>query len=291
MTRVHKPPTCGFWYPEDGSQLRDLLDSAFEESRRRTGPDPPARAAAYVVPHAAPMYSGVVAAAVYRSIAARPPECIIVAGFCHDGGVDGIAIPDVDLYQTPLGTIQIHAEMLRQMCDCEPFAITPEPLVCDHSVEIQLPFLSYSCGQVRVAPLYVGRLNAQERQCAAGLLARLLDQGAILMASSDFTHFGKRFGYLPYPPDQEAPGRVRLLDARVIEAAASLRYEEFLDTLLAYESTVCGRDPIALLLSTVRSMSAAPIQRELDYQSSAELTGNFREFVSYVALAYGSPRE
>jgi AmmeMemoRadiSam system protein B len=86
MASVHISPFSGAWYPAEPAELDRLLDERFESSRRRTGPylfpDP----LAFVVPHAAPEYSGVVAASVYRSLRDQNPERIVLLAFPHRGG-------------------------------------------------------------------------------------------------------------------------------------------------------------------------------------------------------------
>jgi AmmeMemoRadiSam system protein A len=78
-----------------------------------------------------------------------------------------------------------------------------------------------------------------------------------------------------------------MLDSRVIEAAGSLDHTLFLDTLHELGSTVCGREPIALLLETLGFMTGEDVfQRTLDYQTSGDLTGDFEHTVSYGSLGY-----
>jgi len=286
VERLHRPPTCGWWYPDDAVELRELLASAFEASRKRAATELAGGAVAFVVPHAAPAYSGVVAAAAYRAIFARQPDCAIIAGFSHSREMAGIATPDIDAFFTPLGAVGVHTELARELSSHPPFHMASEKQVCDHSVEIQLPYLRYAVEHVRVLPLYVGRLNPIERQSAARRIAHLLEGNVVLIASSDFTHFGRGFGFLPFPPDEHAPERVRDLDHRVIAAAATLDESRFFQTLQDTGATVCGAAPIALLLAAIRNLAGMNAQRELDYQISAELTGDFRESVSYAALAY-----
>ena len=74
MLATHKSPFSGTWYPEDGAELKSLLAERFQESGRRTGSFLFPGALGYVVPHAAPAYSGTVAAAVYRSLGIDGPN-------------------------------------------------------------------------------------------------------------------------------------------------------------------------------------------------------------------------
>src|SRR5271157_5348371 len=92
----------GSWYPERAAELDGLLQDRFEESRQRRPYLYPG-GLGFVVPHAGPAYSGAVAAAVYRSLEGLNPERVVALAFPHQGGLEGVAAPDVDAIATPLG--------------------------------------------------------------------------------------------------------------------------------------------------------------------------------------------
>jgi AmmeMemoRadiSam system protein B/AmmeMemoRadiSam system protein A len=268
----------GSWYPERAAELNSLLEDRFEESRRRRPYLYPG-GLGFVVPHAGPAYCGAVAAAAYRSLERLNPEQVVVLAFPHQGGLDGVAAPDVDRISTPLGEVAIDPGF-------GGFPLVPDARVCDHSFEIQLPFLQRAVPRARITPLYVGNLSAQERAAAAQTLAACWRPGVVFMASSDFTHYGRSFGFTPFPPDHAVADRLRELDAECIEAAATLDSARFLETLERNQATVCGSGPIALLIETLRRLDADLYLDTLDYQTSGELTGDYRHSVSYAALGW-----
>jgi hypothetical protein len=275
---THISPYSGAWYPADAAELARLLDGCFEESRQRTGPHLFRNGLAFVVPHAGPAYCGTVAAAVYRTLALDPPERVILLAFPHQGGLSGVAVPEVDSISTPLGEAAI---------DAAPFPRLPEARLCDHSFELQLPFLQKAAPRARITPLYVGRMDAAARERAAGQLAALWRPGTVFVASSDFTHYGRNFGHVPFPANSETAERLRELDHEYIDAAGSLDATLFLETLAKHDATVCGAAPIALLLDTLRRLPGEAVyEYTLDYQTSGERTGDFKHCVSYAALGY-----
>jgi hypothetical protein len=281
MQTVHISPFGGAWYPEQPSALESLLDGAFERSRQRTGPFLFPNGLGYVVPHAGPQYSGTVAAAVYRSLERQKPERIVVLAFPHHGGLKGMAVPDVGTIATPLGEVPIDREFAAG------FARIAESRVCDHSFEIQLPFLQRAVPHARVTPVYVGRADTEERRAAAERLAAAWQPGVVFLASSDFTHYGRGFGYVPFPADSAVALHLRELDFECAEAAGSLDSSLFLETLEERGATVCGSAPISLLLDVMRLLGEDEIyQATLDYQTSGDLTGDYRHSVSYAALGY-----
>jgi AmmeMemoRadiSam system protein B/AmmeMemoRadiSam system protein A len=216
---------------------------------------------------------------VYRALERLNPERIVVLAFPHQGGLVGVAAPDVDAIATPLGEVAIDPAF-------GGFPLVPDSRVCDHSFEIQLPFLQRAVPRARVTPLYVGRLSADDRSAAAAALAACWRPGVAFVASSDFTHYGRNFGFTPFPPDGAAAGRLQELDFECIEAAATLDSARFLETLERNRATVCGSGPIALLMDTLRRLDAELFLDTLDYRTSGELTGDYRHSVSYAALGW-----
>ena len=287
MAAVHISPYTGTWYPGRQPELDALLDELFENSCRRTGPHVIPRALAMVVPHAAPRYSGTVAAAAYRHVQFAGPNRVFILGFSHAGNRRGIAIPNVERYRTPLGEVAIDGSTVRALCSTAPFRLVDEYDACDHSVEIQLPFLQRAAPAAAVVPLFVGHLNREERTEAAEVLAGRWHPGDVLLASSDLTHYGPGFHCVPFFADSQIADRLRALDASLMDAASGMDSELFLETLSESPATPCGYQPIALLLRTLSLIDGEDVfQQELDYQTSGEITGDFHESVSYASLGY-----
>jgi len=286
---THVSPYAGNWYPDDPEALQNLLADLWRSSEERTGPCLLRGGKAFVVPHAGLIYSGAVAASVYRHLEIQRPERVVLLGFCHRGSVGGVSIPDVNSFQVPNGEVRVDRECVAELLAHPQFQRTSEVRLCDHSIEIQLPLLRRSLRSTRVVPLYVGHLDPSERAEAAEALAALLrEPGTVFLASSDLTHYGSAFHYQPFPVDGRTPGRLRELDASVIEATSSLREELFLDALRETSATVCGYEPVSLLLAVLRRVDADAeiFQEELDYQTSGDITGDFSHSVSYGALGF-----
>jgi len=281
MSAVHVSPYAGTWYPENHDDLALLLDERFDMSSRRTGEFAFRDALGFVAPHAGPAYSGAVAAGVYRALAHVQPERVIVIGFPHHGGLRGAAVPDVAAISTPLGEVALDPAFGAA------FPRVREERLCDHSVEIQLPFLQKAVPNASIAVLYAGRMSGEDRARAAELLAAEWRPGTVFVASSDFTHYGRNFGFTPFPADSAAPHHLRELDQECIEAAGSLDPRLFAQVLEANRATVCGTDPISLLLETFARLGSDDVyQFSLDYQTSGEITRDYANSVSYAGLAY-----
>ncbi|HEY1203690.1 MAG: AmmeMemoRadiSam system protein B [Bryobacteraceae bacterium] len=285
---VHVSPFSGSWYPAAASELRSLLGRLFAESERRTGRCVTPRTSGFVVPHAGLVYSGTVAAAAYRHLRVEEPKRVVVLGFSHHGAAPGAWIPDVSALGTPLGEVAVDCAFSAALAEGGEFGTKSEDVLCDHSVEIQLPLLQFSAPAASVVPVYVSRMTHESRAAAARKLSSLLGPETVVIASSDFTHYGRGFSYQPFPADENAGERLRDIDEGAIDAAGTLCADQFLAELRATGSTVCGFEPISLLLETLRLAGREEeiFQTTLDYQTSGEITGDYTHSVSYAALGY-----
>jgi AmmeMemoRadiSam system protein B/AmmeMemoRadiSam system protein A len=284
----HTTPFTGSWYPGQPAELRALLERLFEASERRTGPYLAPEGAAFVVPHAGLIYSGTVAAAAYRHIRSLRPERVFLLGFAHRGAPSGVWIPEVDAYLTPLGETEVDWATAAELIKSGACHRICESALCDHSVEIQLPLLQAAAPEAKLVPLYVSALDAARRAAAAKALAALAGPRTVCIASSDFTHYGRGFSYQPFPPDDLVADRLSSLDHGIIEAVGSLDSELFFESLRKTSSTMCGYEPVGLLLEMLCRLGGDReiFQALLDYQTSGEIMGDYRQSVSYAALGF-----
>jgi hypothetical protein len=280
----YRSTLAGSWYPREAGALREMLAGAEEKSAERTGEFVRQGAVGFIVPHAGPAYSGVVASAVYRHVKECGARRVVLLGFSHRRAISGIAMPDVEEIETPLGAVQLDRSTMQSLGAAKPFHLMPAEEASDHSVEVQLPFLQTVVPEAEIVPLYVGHLQTAERRSAATALRELVDGKTVLIASSDLTHYGRDFGYAPFPPDLAAEENLREIDTGALSAAASLDPTQFEEELKKTGATVCGRDPIGLLLETVRGLAGDWFAETLDYQTSGEITGDFGHSVSYGAM-------
>ncbi len=283
---THYSPLAGSWYPSGATELKRLLSATLENSVDRTGRFVRPGGLAFLVPHAAPAYSGAVAASVYRHVQAAGATRVVILGFSHRHSIQGIAVPRIDLIETPLGSMRIDRETAGSLAASAPFHSVAEQAACDHSVEIQIPFLQTCVPGATLVPLYVGILTGEQRRAAAQALRGLLDSRTVLIASTDLTHYGRSFEYLPFPCDGSTPERLRSLDSAVLAAAGSLDPALFGDELSRTGATVCGAGPVRLLLETLRALPGEVFQETLDYDTSGAVSRDYEHSVSYGAVGY-----
>jgi len=151
----------------------------------------------------------------------------------------------------------------------------------EHCLEAELPFLQRALTpSFRLIPILVGAgTNGAAAEEVAASLRPLVSGATLVVVSSDFTHFGERFGFAPFR--ERVPERIEALDRGAIERIERWDARGFEDYCAATGATICGRDAIGVLL---RLFPSARVE-VLGYDTSGRMTGDWTHTVSYAALA------
>jgi hypothetical protein len=152
---------------------------------------------------------------------------------------------------------------------------------------MQLPLLQRALQPGwQLVPVLVGQLSPEDYPAAAELLRPLLDDDTLVVVSSDFTHYGPRFGYRPFPNDDLTAARLEALDTGSLDAILDKDPQGFLDYKARTGITICGYEPIALLLQLLPADSHGKV---VSYATSGKLTGNYENSVSYMSIVFRGP--
>lgn len=281
--RVRLPAVAGLFYPGDAAVLSKTIDGLLAKAPEHSIP----RLKALVCPHAGYEFSGQMAAIVYKLLAGREVQTVVVMGPSHYALFQGACIPNADAYQTPLGLVPISVKA-KELASVAPFALERQGLVqrppwwrqssrpapedgrdtpetWEHSVEVQVPFLQKVLKNFKLLPVVMGELDPAQ---AAKALGTSIDDKTIIVASSDLSH---------YHAYQAAKG----LDNRCVKAICDLD----IDTMMTQEA--CGKTPILTLLHLARQKGWKA--QLLDYRNSGDVTGDKDRVVGYTAVAFYAP--
>lgn len=270
MTTVRPPAVAGMFYPLAASALNDmvagLLREAADLGTATAGPVPKA----LVVPHAGYIYSGSTAALGYARVAPSRGKVtrVILLGPTHRVAVDGIALPGADVFTTPLGPVRIvSGAALATLQGLPQVCVSPAAHAEEHSLEVHLPFLQRTLGDVEVLPLAVGR--ATPAQVAEVIDALWGGPETLIVVSSDLSH------YLPYAHAQQVDGdtvgRLLALDGPITHDQA------------------CGATPVnGLLVAAARHRLVPEL---LGMCTSGDTAGDRRRVVGYASIAFLEPSD
>ena len=280
--KVMLSPLAGQWFPATEQGLRDDI----AERCRDLQPIRKGDVCAVVVPHAGYRFSGRVAAGVYLRIDPKKIKRIIVMGPSHYVAMNNrVSIPDATHFRTPLGDLAVDTAFVAELRKL-PF-VTHEPAAHqrEHSDQIQLPLIQACLAtNIPIVCVICGQFDAQNLVTAAAAFRQLLDAGTLVVASSDFTHYGANYGYVPFTQDVEK--NIETLDMGVFSLFEKKDLPGFIKYLNDTGATVCGRDPLAFLLAMMPEDARV---EKTSYDTSGKQLNDTRNSVSYLgALVRGS---
>jgi AmmeMemoRadiSam system protein B len=265
-------PIAGRWYPGDSGQLAISVDGYVDAAAL---PEINGEVIAVVAPHAGHVYSGPVAGYAFGAVRGMQPELVAVVSPMHQPYSQPLLTSAHQAYQTPLGSIVIDQEVvskLDQYLERElGFGITPVRNDEEHSLEIELPFLQrVLTSEFRLLPVMVRDQSAQVGVALGkGLASVLSDQAALIVASTDLSHF--------YNQEQALElDREMLRQVEAFNPLGVLQAEE------QGKGYACGRNALAAVLWAARDLGANTVQI-LEHATSGDVTGDYTGVVGYAA--------
>jgi hypothetical protein len=275
--KVLESRLAGNWYEADPAALRKDIEGYLAKA------DPPALGPiqALILPHAGYRYSAQTAAYAIKTVQGKHFKRVIVMGPSHHVALrDTACLSDYTHYRTPLGEVPLDTAFIAQLKKNPMFTVDPRAELPEHSVQIELPLLQVALGPFALVPIIVGQLDLDTARGMAQFLAPLLDDETLVVASSDFTHYGQNYDYVPFKDDVQA--NLKKLDMGAADAITAKDAKAFHDYVEKTGATICGRFPITVLLSMLPKDAAPQLLR---YDTSGALTGDFTMSVSYCAFA------
>ena len=266
------------WHESDQNALTKQIEGFFQKAQSQSADD----TIAIISPHAGYAYSGQTAAFGVKAAKAKYKRIIVIGPSHQVPMLDVLSVPgDVTHYKTPLGEIPLDTEFINKLLQSPLFKDIPQAYRTEHSVFMQLPLLQYRLGDFKLVPIVAGNCSPQTVQKVASILKSLVDSNTLVVASSDFVHYGPNYDYVPF--DQNIPDGLKKLDMGAydyISKLDSIGFSQYCDKTGA---TICGRVPIAILLSMLPTTAKPEL---LKYITSGELTNDFTNSVSYLSVAF-----
>lgn len=248
---------AGSWYPDAPRELLRLLDQALDCRGPAAGSARGGACRGLLLPHAGLAFSARLIAAGLSELPAATPLAVVVLAPSHYFSLeaDRLYAGGYDALATPLGELAAwrppDAERL--------FGEATEAVGREHAVEMALPCLAWRFRACRVLPLLCGPLSglAAARRLAAVLadLARSVPD-CLVVASSDLTHYGPRFGHQPFGAGYAASAAaVAARDGRALALLAAPDPAAFAARMAEVAPTMCGRHPALLLACLAEAMA------------------------------------
>ncbi len=281
---VRRADFAGAWYPGRASECREMI----QEFVGHTEPCPPGaeQTVGGIVPHAGWVFSGRIACRVIACLAGRTQAdtCLIFGHHMHPGS------PKVMMkeghWATPLGELEIDQPLAEALAAEFDFEIeTPSRYEPDNTIELQLPFVKHFFAQTRILPLglppKVESLAVARRAVA---LAQSLERRVVVLGSTDLTHYGYNYGFLPQGSGQGALTWVREVnDKRAVEHMEAMEAEALIHDAVTHHNVCCA----GAAASAIQAAAALGASRGilLAYATSYDIRPD-DSFVGYAGVVF-----
>ena len=275
---MRKSPIAGSWYPGDKEKLTGLIQDLLKNARL---PELAGSPFGIISPHAGIQFSGQAAAWGFKTLQGKKIKRVILMGPSHYTYMKGLSTSGVDAYETPLGNIKVDQDISDALYRLPLFQGPRSAELREHSLEMQLPFLQVVLGDFMLVPLVVGEMSQKDYEEAAAALKKYVDATTIVIASSDFTHYGSRFDYLPFRDNVKK--NLEKLDGDAISKIIDKDLSGFLKYIDGTGATICGCRPIGILM---KMLPPAARGKLLAYYTSGEVSGDFTDTVSYASIIF-----
>lgn len=278
---VRPSPIAGRWYPGQAAALREAVDAYLAASP--AGPAAPEAVRALLAPHAGFLYSGAVAAQAFRAVQGARFEVVAVLCPSHYHADGPLLTSGHAAYETPLGQVpvdQAAVARLRAELAAE-LGVPPDKALRalrhdrEHAIEIELPFLQRALAPgFSLLPLMLRDQSERLARALGAALARTLaGRRALLVASSDLSHF------YPQPVAQQ-------MDRAMLRPVAALDPAGVLAAQAAGLGQACGHGAIAAVLWAAQALGATRAQ-VVGQATSGDVNGEAAEVVGYGAAVVG----
>lgn len=271
-------PLAGTWYSADRQTLHNEIAGYFDNVAANELPN----VQALILPHAGYRYSAATAAYGVKLVMGRKFSRVVILGPSHRVNLTNAAsLPAYDRLETPLGAISVDKAFVTALKSNPMFKTVSSVDEVEHSVQIQAPLLQQALGEFAVVPIVVGSLNRETVSAMAKTLLALVDEQTLVVASSDFTHYGPNYDYAPFKDN--VAENLKQLDMAAFDTIRKKSVDAFDDHIQKTGDTICGRYPIGILLTMLPKDSEPHLMR---YETSGQNTGDFTNSVSYLSIAF-----
>lgn len=301
MSNIRAATHAGSWYTSDPKQLSKEVTTYLKAAGPKIS-----GARVIVGPHAGYFYAGDTLGKAYGALDLQGVKRVFIMGPSHHVYYRGYALTTgCSFYETPFGDIPIDMDVIKHLTNDG--LIKKMSLDVDeeeHSFEMHMPFL-YKCANEdplpKIIPIMIsGSSEEFELAIADKLKPYFQDKSNVFIISTDFCHWGSRFGYTAYTPTgsiddlTDKPRTLKIpihksieaMDKRGMELISSTSFPNFRKYINDTGNTICGAKPLSILLALMSQKDKGSSQGNIKwvgYAQSSYVKSITDSSVSYAA--------
>jgi AmmeMemoRadiSam system protein B/AmmeMemoRadiSam system protein A len=285
---------AGSWYESDSKRLAGQLEGFDEAAQAKITPVAQElqgqQILAIVAPHAGYAFSGQTAACSYRAPESKEVKRVFLLGPSHYRAFRGAAVTSDKSFATVFGDLTVDSDVMLDLKNAHLFQELSDVHRDEHSLEMQLAFVKRDFGNVKIVPILIGRLDdASDARFIGSQIKAHLKDGDLVVVSSDFTHYGPRYGYAPFAAEKGDLGdNVKKLDMEAFSYLQKNDLNGFFAFYKSTEDTICGVYALTVLLAMLPEDARGHL---IDYRTSRDsIVEDDQNSVSYLAIAFAGDK-
>jgi hypothetical protein len=286
---VRKAAVAGMFYPKDKKELEEMIEKFLNNVKPEEKEGNLGKIKAIIVPHAGYVHSGQIAAFGFGQLSKEEYETVIILAPSHYSAFRGASIINKTHYETPLGEIKISADKTKNLLKGSNLISSVRGAHDrEHAIEVELPFLQKTLQgeEFEIIPLLISQVSEDDMKKIALALRPYVDtRKTLIVVSSDFTHQGPRYGYVPF--NENVWKNVEKLDLGAIEYIKNIDPKGFWNYIRETGATICGKNAIYILLEIFKDRKKEINVTLLSYKIN-KFNGNS---VSYASIVFHSRKE
>ncbi|MCR5415017.1 MAG: AmmeMemoRadiSam system protein B [Kiritimatiellae bacterium] len=275
------PAIAGTWYPDDANAILRLVEDGKPSPSKLDHP------LAIIVPHAGYAYSGAVAARAFASLLADRYDRAIILAPSHRVALGRtFSVEPAGEVATPFGPVEFEKGLHDELESLPGAEFCPAAHPMEHAIDIELPLVKRYLPGCRLGAAIVGNWDCRTKEDEMALakfgeaFRKLMTPRTLVIISSDFTHYGRDFDYVPFEVDAER--LLPKLDEEMFRALAKNDNRVWADALHRTGATICGASALHLLIAALPKTARF---EKLEYATSAGKTGDWSHVVGYMSAA------
>jgi len=288
---IRRPIVAGQFYSKDFEKLEEEIKESFLS---KFGPgDLPIKKRdkkifGIISPHAGYKFSGPCQAWSYKEIAeSKMPESYIILGPNHTGLGSNFSTYVQANWETPFGIVKVDNFFGRSLLKkCNFLQDEVMAHLHEHSIEVQLPFLQYvnkdNLRDLKFLPIAISHFSIEKCKELAEAIVES-NKNVCIIASSDFTHYGDDYNYVPFTYGKKE--NLYRLDNEAIGFIKNLDSEGFSKFIEKKKATICGVGPIIVAIEACKLLGSKKA-RLLHYYTSGDITEDYSSAVGYGGLVF-----
>ncbi len=283
---IRSEAIAGIFYEKDKNRLSKQIEECF---LHKLGPGIIGNkinkdfVSAIISPHAGYAYSGMAAAFGFKEISeSKTADLYLFLGPDHHGDGSSISLDD---WKTPLGTLKTDKAFAKELSKKTGLFADENVQLEEHSIEVELPFLQFAqkenASKIRICAVMIS--NDIDVEDFSRKLKRILSEQKkkiTIIVSSDFTHYGSGYGYLPFT--SEVDKNLERLDRKAIDFILKKDAKGFQEHIQNTGDTICGYLPIYILLNILDEEKGILLK----YYRSSKISGDNSNSVSYASIMF-----